>query len=243
MQSARQPNIDHRMAVRSPRASATNRALVWFNDDAAQRRRRSVPADEETPSCPAAVASGATDHDHPSYAEIRRCAEARRAAHVQRLFRRIAARLTALSKRLPARVTAAVASSRPSVWLRPELLGCVALTSLAAAVIAWPGLYAATRPCRAEPMVLTPGTDLAVTMTVSHRAACSVSTRAENVTIDGLDVAVAPQHGDLALRGRTGVTYRPAREFTGDDFFAFALHRRSDAGDANSLVRVHVIVR
>jgi hypothetical protein len=241
MQSARQPNIDRGVAARSPRGSATNRTLVWFSDDAAQRRCHSVPVAEKTPSRPTAIELGTIDLDNPSYAEICRHAHARRAAYLRTLFRRIAARLAVLSKHAPARVASGVPASRPTVWPRPELFGCVALTALAAAMIGWPALHAGMRPCQTEPVVLAPGTDLAVTMTVWHSAACSISTRAENVTVD--DLKVAPQHGDLALRGRTGVIYRPAREFTGDDFFAFALRGRADAGDESSLVRVRVIVK
>jgi hypothetical protein len=247
MQSARQPNIDRDTAAHSPRGPATNRTEVWFSDDAVQRRRRSMPAGEETPSRPTVSGPGPSDLAFPSYAEIHRRAQARRAAYVWKLLRRIFATPTTRPRRASTGASTPTASgtstSAPTVWRRPELFGCVALVALMGAVTAWPGLDAGTRPCRTDPLVLAPGADLALTMTVAHNAACSVSTRAENVTVADLKLAVAPQHGDLALRGRTGVTYRPSHEFTGDDFFAFELRRRSLAGDENSLVRVRVIVK
>lgn len=201
-----------------------------------------MPVDE-APSRPAVTAFGEIDLDTPSYAEIRRRAQARRAVYLRRRLRRVGAWLAALSRHASARAASRVPASRSTRWLRPELLGCVALTTLSVAMIGWPALYAQMRPCRTEPAVLAPGSDLAVTMTVSHSAACSIATRPTNVTVDDLDIAVAPKHGNIALRGRTGVTYRPGREFTGDDFFAFALRGKSDAGHKRSLVQVRVIVK
>jgi hypothetical protein len=90
--------------------------------------------------------------------------------------------------------------------------------------------------------VLASGADVDVKMTVARNAACAVAAKTVSPVVD-LEIAVPPQHGTLTLRGRTGVTYRPAREFTGEDSFSFAL-RGAPAGRAGaSLVRVNVSVK
>jgi hypothetical protein len=178
MQSARQPNVDRSTAARSPNGSATNRTLVWFSDDAVQRRRRAMPAGE---------------------------------------------------------------ASRPIVWGRPQLFACVGLATLAA-MIGLPSFNADMRPCWTEPAVLASGAEVAAKMTVAHNAACALSTKLQSITAHDVRIEVPPQHGTLALRGRSGVTYRPESKFTGNDFFAYTLRSRS-ARDNMSFVRVSVTVK
>jgi hypothetical protein len=126
---------------------------------------------------------------------------------------------------------------------RPGLLGCIALAALTGAVVATQPFDTSMRPCRIEPAVLGSGAELAAHMTVSHNAACAIGTKIQSISAEDVRVEVAPQHGTLALRGRSGVTYRPAPEFTGNDFYAFALRGHAQARDNMSFVRVSVTVK
>jgi hypothetical protein len=182
----------------------------------------------------------------PSYAEIHRRAQARRAAYLTAL-RCMVASLQARRNRTPAATPSGMAGERPAsratAWQRPELFGCVALAGLALAIIGWPSFNAGTRPCWTEPGVLAPEASLDVRMMVVHNSACSVWSKVETVSIHGVGIAASPQHGALALRGRSGVTYRPARGFTGRDSFAFSMGGTSPVRDEASLVHVDVTVR
>jgi hypothetical protein len=243
MQPARQAMIDRGRAGQPRHVPPVNRTLMWFGDDAEQRRRAATAA-QEAPVFRAVTDPSGSGFRHMSYAEIRRRAHARRAAYLRAACRRFAALLTAMTThiRAPAlrRSASGTSARRATVWQRREVFGCVALAALAVAMVEVPpGL----RPCRTEPAVLRSATDVEATMTVARGGACAIWTRAENISVDDLSIEVAPQHGNLALRGRTGVTYRPARTFTGDDFFAYTLHGRSDAQDASSVVRVRVSVK
>lgn len=66
-------------------------------------------------------------------------------------------------------------------------------------------------------------------MTLAHNAACAIWANPQGISVKVVTITAAPQHGTLALRGRTGVTYRPARGFTGTDSFAFMLPNASSA--------------
>jgi Bacterial Ig domain len=91
--------------------------------------------------------------------------------------------------------------------------------------------------------VLGFGADLDVKMTLSHNAACAIWTNAASISVKDVTITAAPQHGTLALRGRTGVTYRPARGFTGTDSFAFTLQSTSAPSVAALTARVQATVR
>jgi len=140
----------------------------------------------------------------------------------------------------------AAAATRDRGWVaalwRWPALGCVALAVSLLGAFAAPS-FGPARACRTEPAVLGIGADLHARMIVSHNGACAIWTKADNIAINDVSIATAPQHGTLALRGRTGVTYRPARQFTGEDSFAFTLHGRLDAHEDSSLVRVRVTVQ
>jgi len=128
-----------------------------------------------------------------------------------------------------------------ALWRWPAF-GCVALAASLLAPLAAPS-FGPAHGCRTEPAVLGFAADLDATMIVSHTGACAIWSNVGNISINDIKVAMAPQHGSIALRGRTGVTYRPAPRFTGEDSFAFTLHGRLDARDRSSLVRVRVIVQ
>lgn len=136
--------------------------------------------------------------------------------------------------------SAPAAAVRP----RPEAFGYVALAALVLAMVGGLALRTAGPPtCRTAPAVLASGTDVDVKMTVTRNAACAISAKTVDVPVIDLEIAVPPQHGMLTLRGRTGVTYRPAREFTGEDSFSFALRGAPAGRDGASLVRVQVSVK
>jgi hypothetical protein len=130
---------------------------------------------------------------------------------------------------------------RRAVWQRTEVFGCVALAALALSMLEGPLSAVGSRPCRTEPAVLAPGADLDVKMTLSHNAACAIRANPQGITVKDVTITTAPQHGTLALRGRTGVTYRPAHGFAGSDSFAFTLQGTSGAAAALT-ARVHVTV-
>jgi hypothetical protein len=126
---------------------------------------------------------------------------------------------------------------------RPELLGWIALAALVGAVGATQPYSTSMRPCSTEPALLGSGAELAAHMTVSHNAACAIGAKIQSIATEDVKLEVAPQHGTLALRGRSGVTYRPAPEFTGNDFFAFTQRGHAGARDNMSFVRVSVTVK
>jgi hypothetical protein len=130
---------------------------------------------------------------------------------------------------------------RSAGWQRLEIFGCAALAALAVAAL--PSLNAVgMRPCLTQPLVLTPGADLDVKMTVSPKAACTISAKANGITVNDVTITAAPLHGTIAQRGRTGVTYRPTGRSGSEDFFAFAIRGTQDRRDQVSLFRVHVTI-
>jgi hypothetical protein len=137
----------------------------------------------------------------------------------------------------------AISTSQRALWHRPELLGWMALAALAGTVVGAPSFDAGMRPCRTEPAVLASAAEVAAKMTVAHNAACAIWTKVRSASIDDVEIATPPRHGTLALRGRSGVTYRPAPQFAGNDFFAFTLRGHADARDNMSFVRVSVTVK
>lgn len=151
-------------------------------------------------------------------------------------------RAAAAAQEAPAPGSAARgASPRAAVWRRSEVFGCLALAALTLAAFEGRSLTAVgSRPCRTEPAVLGLGTDLDVKMTLSHNAACAIWANAASISVKDVTITAAPQHGTLALRGRTGVTYRPARGFTGTDSFAFTLQSTSGAAAATARVEATV---
>jgi hypothetical protein len=136
-----------------------------------------------------------------------------------------------------------LAVARAPVGRRTEALGCVALAALTLAVAQIPASSAVgTHPCRTEPLVLAPGADLDVKMTVSRKGACAVAAKARSITVNEVTITQAPLHGTLASRGRTGVIYRPADQPGSEDFFAFAIRGTQEGRNQVSAFRVHVTI-
>lgn len=146
----------------------------------------------------------------------------------------------------PMQPSSGAAAARPAAgsqgWRRSQLFGCLALGALVLGMVEWPAPDR-VRPCLIEPMSLTPGTDVDVKMTVSHNATCAVWSKTQDISVNDLQITVLPQHGTLALRGRSGVSYRPAPGFIGRDRFAFSVSGPSQARGQASLVRADVDVR
>ena len=65
----------------------------------------------------------------------------------------------------------------------------------------------------------------------------------DGTSIEEIAIDVMPQHGTATLRGRTGVTYRPAPRFKGDDSFAFSVRGRAGSTTGRSLVQVRATVK
>src|SRR5262249_13570568 len=123
---------------------------------------------------------------------------------------------------LSRRAAGDIPASGATVWQSSELFVCVALA--AGLLIAGPTLNAASvNPCRTDPALLIPASDLDVKMTVSHNAACAIWAKADNMAVSDLTITLPPQHGRVKMRGRTGVIYIPAPGFAGPDQFAFTL--------------------
>jgi hypothetical protein len=126
---------------------------------------------------------------------------------------------------------------------RSWLLGCIALLVVVAGIVAAQRFEASMGPCHTVPALPGAGAEPAMRMTVAHNAACAIGARIQTIAGNEVKIEVPPQHGTLALRGRSGVTYRPTAEFTGNDFFAFTQRGHSPARDNMSFVRVSVTVK
>jgi hypothetical protein len=79
-------------------------------------------------------------------------------------------------------------------------------------------------------------------MSVRAGAACPVWARSTTAQIDMMTITLSPQHGTAKPRGRTGVIYRPAPGFRGEDAFAYVRQGASSQYRGSSLVRVNVRV-
>lgn len=97
--------------------------------------------------------------------------------------------------------------------------------------------------CRNTPSRLIFGETFDVTMNLDRNTACSVLLRPGSAAVDKLEITTPPRYGALSPRGRTGMVYRADRNFTGEDFFAFAMRGQSAAYNGTSVVRVRVQIR
>jgi len=166
----------------------------------------------------------------PSFTDLRRRAEAERAAYLRALLAQIRAAWWDPLK---------VAFRK-----RPEIFGCVILVAVFAVLFgarSW-GLVGPA-DCRTDPISLAFGPEINATMTTPPGRACLLSIKVTSASIDQLEIISAPQHGAVTARGHTGMIYRPEREFVGNDSFAFALRNNNAARrDQPTLIRVRVSV-
>ena len=115
----------------------------------------------------------------------------------------------------------------------------VGLSLVCAGAMVWTGILGA-RDCRVEPIPLALGRHSDVPIALPANRPCAILVKAGSTPLDDITIDAPPQHGTLALRGRTGVVYRPDRGFKGDDAFVFTL--RSSSAGASSVVRVRAVV-
>jgi len=80
-------------------------------------------------------------------------------------------------------------------------------------------------------------------MRVSSGRSCIMVARIGSTDAQDIWIDTAPQHGTVRPRGRTGITYRAADRFKGDDFFTIALRGRGKSGAGIMTVRVRVAVQ
>jgi hypothetical protein len=103
--------------------------------------------------------------------------------------------------------------------------------------------------CRSVMPQLVFGSEAEARMATSGGTACAAVMRTGSARIDEIEVLEVPRNGAVSLRGRTGVTYRAAAGFHGDDSFVIALRGRSTSAEsagtatATAVVRVAVAVQ
>lgn len=106
-------------------------------------------------------------------------------------------------------------------------------------------LWSALAPvdCRAAPFAFRPNNGIDATMRVTSGRSCIMVARIGSANAQDLWIDTPPQHGTVQPRGRTGITYRAADKFKGDDFFTIALRGRDKSGAGIMTVRVRVAVQ
>jgi hypothetical protein len=97
--------------------------------------------------------------------------------------------------------------------------------------------------CRPVRLPLRLDSQADATLAVSRGAPCALSIDPGSVAVDTLTVEAAPANGTLSPRGRTGVVYRPARSFAGEDAFTIAVTGHVGATAGTMLVRVRALVQ
>lgn len=117
----------------------------------------------------------------------------------------------------------------------------VGLSLLCTGVMVWTGILGA-RDCRVEPIPLALGRHSDVPIALPADAPCTIRVKAGSTVLDGITIDAPPLHGTLALRGRTGIVYRPNAGFKGGDAFAFSLHGRSGAVPDTAAIRVRAVI-
>jgi hypothetical protein len=125
-----------------------------------------------------------------------------------------------------------------SGWLQGLLAGLVLLLVLARL---WSG--ALPDDCRSSPIAFQPYAEFHATMNVAGSRACVLAVRIGFAGVSELAIAAPPRHGTIESRGRTGVVYRPASAFSGEDAFALAMTGRDRSGSGAMVVRVKVVIR
>jgi len=118
----------------------------------------------------------------------------------------------------------------------------VGLGAVCVVTMVWVGIAGAP-DCRVQPMPLALGTESSASITMPANTPCTVTVAAGGTSIEEIAIDVMPQHGTATLRGRTGVTYRPARRFKGDDSFAFSVRGRAGSTSGRSLIQVRATVK
>jgi hypothetical protein len=118
----------------------------------------------------------------------------------------------------------------------------VGLGAVCVVAMVWVGMAGAP-DCHVQPMPLALGTESSASIAMPANTPCTVTVAAGGASIEEIAIDVMPRHGTATLRGRTGVTYRPAPRFKGDDSFAFSIRGRAGSTTGRSLVQVRATVK
>jgi hypothetical protein len=132
--------------------------------------------------------------------------------------------------------------SRPDVLARRVLIiGGAAMVAIS--LVAWmtgiarePGLT----ECRVTPASLSFASHVNATIRMRGNTACTIPI--VNRRADDFQVRIPPEHG-VVVMDLDRVSYRPAPQFKGRDFFMVAIRDRTARFDGTSMARVHVFVK
>lgn len=120
------------------------------------------------------------------------------------------------------------------------LIGCFSLLAMLALWVATLLSNAgAPARCSATPVRPAFGAETIAAMTAAPGNPCIVFLQPTAGPLEELAVATPPSHGIVAVRGRTGVTYRAEARYRGEDAFVLRLRNR-EGGVATVRVRVEV---
>ena len=140
--------------------------------------------------------------------------------------------------RLGARAHPAAVGVRASRYLPLVGLGLAAL--MLSFLVIWRSQIAAPLDCRPTRLALHFDGQAEAEMNVASGMPCALLVDTGPASIDTLAVEAAPANGYLNPRGRTGVIYRSAPWFKGEDDFTVALKGR--VGSRHGAMQVHVRV-
>lgn len=126
---------------------------------------------------------------------------------------------------------------------RVTLGAWIGLLAIVGALITARAFAAGPAECRTLPNATLFRPETNATMTLKAGTACSIWLRPSAAAVERIELVTPPAHGVVTPRGRTGMVYRANANFSGEDFFAFALHGRSSAYSGAGHVRVRVNVR
>jgi hypothetical protein len=139
----------------------------------------------------------------------------------------------------------AVARANALALVRARLLPVVGMglsALMLALLVVWFRQVAVPFDCRPARVPLRLNSQADAALKATRGAPCSVVVDTGSASVDALSIETAPANGTLRPRGRTGVVYRAAPSFTGEDDFTIALKGRANQTPGTMQVRVRVVV-
>jgi len=118
----------------------------------------------------------------------------------------------------------------------------VGLGAACVCAMVWVGI-AGSHDCQVRPIPLALGVESNASVAMPANTPCTITVAAGSTALEDIAIELLPQHGTVTPRGRTGVTYRPAPRFKGEDSLAFSIRGRSGAVTGISVVRVRATVK
>jgi hypothetical protein len=118
----------------------------------------------------------------------------------------------------------------------------VGLGAVCVVTMVWVGMVG-SRDCHVQQIPFTLGAESSASIAMPANTSCTVTVATGGMLIEEIAIDVMPRDGTAMLRGRTGVTYRPAPRFKGDDSFTFSVRGRAGAITGRSLIQVHATVK